>query len=137
MSSTRNKLYITILIAAFVGYLWLGISLIKVAKVENVEVCLIKKTTNVPCPSCGTTRSVSAIIKGEFINAIMLNPLGYVLVAIMTVAPIWIAIDLIKQGDSFYIAYKKGEQKFMKPTIYIPFIILIVANWVWNIIKGV
>ena len=137
MSSTRNSLYITILTATFIGYLWLGISLIKVATIENVEVCLIKKVTNVPCPSCGTTRSVMSIAKGEFINAALLNPLGFILVAIMIVVPIWIIVDLIKREESFYITYKKGEQKFIKPTVYIPFIIVIIANWMWNIIKGI
>ncbi len=78
-----------------------------------------------------------SIAKGEFINAALLNPLGFILVAIMIVVPIWIIVDLIKREESFYITYKKGEQKFIKPTVYIPFIIVIIANWMWNIIKGI
>ncbi|EJF36624.1 hypothetical protein HMPREF1320_0562 [Capnocytophaga sp. oral taxon 335 str. F0486] len=33
-------------------------------------------------------------------------------------------------------AYIKFEQFFKRPYVYIPFFILIVLNWIWNIYKG-
>ena len=41
------------------------------------SVCLFRNVTGLPCPFCGSTRSVGHILQGEFSHALYSNPLGY------------------------------------------------------------
>ncbi len=41
----------------------------------DVLLCLFRRFTHHPCPSCGSTRAVSAFLSGSFGEAFWLNPL--------------------------------------------------------------
>jgi hypothetical protein len=130
---TRNKLYILLFIACLAGYFWLYLG---VKGSHTVEICLIKRTTDIPCPSCGSTRSVVSITEGHFAEALRLNPLGYVIAFIMLVTPPWLLVDLLQKRDSLFSSYQKAEAVLRKPQFAIPLTVLIVINWIWNISKG-
>ena len=40
--------------------------------------CMFRNITGLPCPFCGTTRSIGHILIGNFDSALRLNPLGYI-----------------------------------------------------------
>lgn len=133
----RNKLYSILFIACIAGYIWLYFSVTnEITEIKSVEVCLIKYATNIPCPSCGTTRSMISLIKGNFIKALNLNPIGYLVTLIMLVVPIWIIADIIKSTRTLFNFYLKTETFLKKSKIAIPLIILVIINWIWNISKG-
>lgn len=134
----RNKLYSILLIACVAGYIWLNYSIIsKETEHKSVEVCLIKHVTNIPCPSCGSTRSIISLTKGNFVEAFYLNPIGYIIALIMLIAPIWIIADIILRKNSLFVCYQKIESHLRKPKYAIPLILLVIINWIWNITKGV
>tara|TARA_R110002096_G_scaffold135456_6_gene287462 strand:+ start:4060 stop:4428 length:369 start_codon:yes stop_codon:yes gene_type:complete len=119
------------------GYIWLFISMtLNLTEKKTVEVCLIKHLTNVPCPSCGSTRSVISLANGKFSDALQINPLGYVVATIMLISPIWILIDVLFKKKTLFDFYKKMETFLKKPKFAIPLIFFIVVNWIWNIAKG-
>jgi hypothetical protein len=97
--------------------------------------CLFHKVTGFPCPSCGSTRSVLAILHGDFIQAWQFNPLGFLITGMMIAVPSWILIDWIRRSDSFFRIYRKTEDLFRKKQIYIPAIALVLGNWIWNFLK--
>ena len=134
----KNKLYLFIFLACFVGYGWLYFSLQHQQQIQNNEfsVCLVKNITNIPCPSCGTTRAVMEISKGEISQSILLNPFGIIVALIMLVCPIWIAYDYLSKKDSFYQFYSKSEEILRRKKVYIPLLILVLLNWIWNINKN-
>lgn len=137
MTLTRNKLYTILLIACLAGYIWLFYSTsANLAQQKSVEVCLIKHVTNIPCPSCGSTRSVISIVNGNFLGALALNPFGYLIAAVLVIAPIWISIDIISRKDTLFHVYKKFENSLKNPQYAIPVILLVIINWIWNITKG-
>lgn len=121
-------------IACLAGYIWLYFGL----NTNNgpVHVCLIKHTTNVPCPSCGSTRSVVSLSKGNFKEAFMINPFGYIISFIMLIAPVWIVIDIAAKKKTLFEFYKRIELTLKKPQYTIPLILLVIFNWIWNIGKG-
>jgi hypothetical protein len=138
MSITRNKLYIILLISCLAGYTWVFINLrLTGSNDKEIVVCLIKHVTNVPCPSCGATRSIISFFNGSISDAFYWNPIGLILAIIMMVTPIWIAYDFIRKKKSLYIFYRKTELAFQQKKIAIPAIILVIGNWIWNIIKDV
>ncbi|WP_353140292.1 DUF2752 domain-containing protein [Pseudopedobacter sp.] len=137
MTLDRGRLYSILLIACLAGYIWLYFSITKnFTENKSVEVCLIKHITNVPCPSCGSTRSIISLIKGDLIGALNLNPLGYIIAIIMVVAPTWILTDLFLRSNTLFDFYKKTETFLRKRKYAIPLILLVIINWIWNIIKG-
>ena len=137
MTLDRNKLYLILLIACLAGYIWLYFSLTKnITESKSFEVCLIKYVTNIPCPSCGSSRSVISLTKGDFIGALNFNPIGYLVAIIMLIAPIWIIADTIKRTNTLFDFYLKTETYLKKPKIAIPLILLVIINWIWNITKG-
>lgn len=133
----RNKLYSILLIACVAGYIWLYYSITSnVTENKSVEVCLIKHATNIPCPSCGSTRSIISLTKGNFVEAFDLNPIGYIVAFIMLISPVWIISDLILKNNSLFKCYQIIESHLKKPKYAIPLILLVIINWFWNITKG-
>ena len=45
------------------------------------EVCALKRTTGVPCPGCGLTRSWVAAVHGDVAGSVAHHPLGWLLLA--------------------------------------------------------
>lgn len=137
MLSDRNKLYSFLFIACIAGYIWLYYSITKkVTENNSVEVCLIKHVTNIPCPSCGSTRSIISLTKGNFIEALAFNPIGYIVALIMLIAPLWIISDMVLKKNSLLKCYRIIEQHLKKPKYAIPLVLLVIINWIWNITKG-
>lgn len=123
--------------ACLAGYIWLYYSITKNStNTQSVEVCMFKQVTNIPCPSCGSTRSVISLTKGDFLGAIKINPVGYIVAAVMLVMPIWIIVDTIKRSRTLFTFYLKVETYLKQPKISIPLILLMLMNWIWNISKG-
>jgi hypothetical protein len=134
MVTDRNNLYLMLSVACLAGYIWFFFTI--TADNKSVEVCIIKHLTNMPCPSCGSTRSVVELSKGNFVTALKLNPIGYVIVIIMFTLPIWIIIDVLTGSRSLLNFYLKSENHIRRPQYAIPLILLIIINWIWNVKKG-
>jgi hypothetical protein len=137
MTLKRNGLYGILTFACFIGYFYLYVSLTNhQSKEHSVAFCFVKQVTNIPCPSCGSTRSIISITKGEFKEALGINPLGFVIALIMILSPIWIAYDVLTKQKSLFQFYFKIDRYLKKPYYAVPLILLILVNWIWNIAKG-
>src|SRR5690606_2597037 len=123
--------------ACVAGNIWLYYSMTQhFADSKLSDVCLIKHFTHIPCPSCGSTRSVISLTKGNIVEALTINPFGLIVASIMFIAPFWIALDIATQRNTLFNFYLKVEA-FLKQRKYaIPLILLVIANWIWNISKG-
>lgn len=99
------------------------------------DVCLFKRVTGIPCPSCGSTRSLLYLIRFDLKDAIYANPIGLVLAFALLVFPVWVLYDIIAGKDSFYRFYGKMESFIRRRWVTISLICLIAANWLWNIHK--
>lgn len=137
MPISRTKLYTLLSIACILGYAWLFIQLSQNGTNTGLPtVCFIKSVTGVPCPSCGSTRSVLELLHGQLKSAFLLNPLGFVLLAGLLIIPLWLLFDLLSQRQSLLQVYLRSEQFIRKPLPAIIFILLLLINWIWNIVKG-
>ncbi len=68
---------------------------------EFVPPCPLRTITGIPCPMCGMTRGVTALVHGDFARALLMNPASYVAVALAlllllqwktkrVVVPVWL-----------------------------------------------
>ena len=131
---TRNKLYTVLFSACILGHLYLLYSIFSTDK-YHLTVCMIKNITGYPCPSCGTTRAIQLLVRGDFMASLQMNPFGIIVAIAMTIVPIWIAVDVILKRDTFFKGYKKTEAILRTPWLAIILILLVILNWIWNIYK--
>lgn len=132
---TRNRLYLLLAFGVVAGYGWLAWASLQISH-DTFTPCLFKNATGIACPSCGVTRSVALLSKGNITDSILLNPLGLIMAAIMLIAPFWLLYDIILKKDTLYNSYKKAENIIRIKWVAITLIILILINWAWNIQKG-
>ena len=134
----HNKLYRILSIACLAGYIWLYLNLSNfyAKPTSQIGVCLFKRLTSIPCPSCGTTRSVLSILQGNLLQAFYWNPFGFLLLAVLIITPIWLVIDAISKKNSLLTFYVSVEKKLQQKSIAISAIALVLINWYWNIHKG-
>lgn len=133
----RNKLYSLVLIASLSGIIWISWNLINESNSNLIYTsCIIKSATNIPCPSCGTTRSIITLIKGNIVESLSVNPLGILLSMLVILFPIWVLMDFIQKKSRFLYFFRDVEKFFQRREIAITSIILILLNWIWNIYKG-
>jgi hypothetical protein len=133
---TRNKLYTLLMVLSLSGYSWLAFHIYSEKQNSTTgQVCIFKYTTNLPCPSCGTTRSVLEILEGNFLRAFYINPLGFVLFLGLLILPIWVTKDVLQKKRSLLRFYLQFEKLIIREPIAISLIIIILLNWGWNIYK--
>jgi hypothetical protein len=134
---SRSKLYLLLTVLFGVGYIWLFTQMYgKEHQKFTTDVCLFKKVTDVPCPSCGSTRATVSLFEGHFIESILWNPFGIIISLALVIVPIWLVYDFISKKETLYIFYGKFEKAVQNKWIAIPLIILVLLNWIWNIKKG-
>ena len=138
MGLNRNKLYSLLAVACLAGYIWLFSNYSAPISTEGstLEVCLIKHITNIPCPSCGATRSAVSLLKGSYIESLYWNPIGILLIIILAVTPVWLLYDVTTKRSTLLQFYFKTESFFRRKRIALPAIVLVMGNWIWNIYKG-
>jgi hypothetical protein len=137
---SRNKLYLIVISICSAGYIWIAYHLSKTDSIvesdkSNLGFCLMRSITGVPCPSCGTTRSVTALAQGQLAEALWWNPLGLIMFISMITFPVWIVYDIIRRKDTFYKFFLNVENFFRNRPVAIVAITLVLINWIWNIFK--
>ena len=134
----RNRLYLFLFMACVVGFIWLAITYNQgSSNTGKPGVCLFKRLTNIPCPSCGSTRSVLSLLKGDITGAVMSNPLGIILLILLVLTPIWIFCDLVGKKSTLFIFYNRSEYFLRRKWVASSAILIVLLNWIWNIYKGV
>ena len=128
-----------VILASLAGYSWLAVAMVTGAAHETgkVPLCLFHLVTGIPCPSCGSTRSILSLLHGDLTGSLYWNPIGWLLLSALILFPCWILADSITGKDSFFRFYLRAEQCLKKKWILIPAILLVAINWFWNIYKGI
>jgi hypothetical protein len=136
--TSANKINSIVLASSLAGFLWLMSNFIEGMQLSDyLHVgCPVKNLTGIPCPSCGITRALVYVIKGQPGMAFTINPLSYIVGLIMIIAPLWIIFDIWKKKDTFIQFYNKTENLLKKKGYAMVFIVLIMLNWIYIIYKG-
>ena len=128
---TPSRLY------RFVGSVWIaGIAWITLAGTDGPSVCIIKRVTALPCPSCGVTRGIRMLFQGDFAGAVQMNPLSLILALVTIGIPVIFTYDLLGRHRVFWRMWHTIELQIRRKVVAYPLIGLMACNWIWNIMKG-
>lgn len=127
------KICILILIALGVSYVML-FSFFGFDKLK-INSCFLKSLTGIPCVTCGTTRAFSLLLKGEIYESILLNPIA-LLVFIASISFLFLLVyDFFIGTNILNNLIEKTKLLQMNNRIIIILFLLLILNWIWNIIK--
>lgn len=102
------------------------------SSLDGHTVCIFKKVTGIPCPACGSIRATFLLLHGEIWESVLINPFGIVTNILIIGSIIWMIIDILKYKETYIPFLQKDWNKKIKITVFI----IIIANWIWNIEKG-
>ena len=139
MPLKENRFYPFAVLAVVSGYTWIILNIVinNISDLSAPVLCVFKTVTGIPCPSCGSTRSVLSIINGDFSRAMHHNPIGFILALTLIILPLWLIFDSVTGKRSMQNFYNRAEFYLKKKALIVPLIVIILAIWVWNIFKGI
>ena len=94
----------------------------------GIILCPLKRFTGIPCPTCGSTRAVVCVLKGDFVGAFRYQPL--VMTLVIAAVPVALMAKLSHR-----------MRKLLALGVHCPFIwvlagLAVAANWAYVIING-
>jgi len=131
----KKRFYWILTLLTVLGYFWLAFHFVK-QETTGVTLCVFKRLTTLPCPACGSSRSVLLITEGNYYEALVMNPLGYFLTIGLLVLPFWLMYDFVNKQDSLFTASERLNKLFKHSLWPMFFTTLVILNWIWNIHKG-
>src|SRR5208283_1378309 len=132
---SRQKFQILFLALSIAGYGWLFLNYSHRIQDSWYVGCLFRTITGLPCPSCGTTRSLIALMHGHVTESLSINSLGIIVGMALFIFPAGILYDIIFKSNLFFRFYQTLEKIIRKPWVAIPGILLLLANWFLLIVK--
>lgn len=94
--------------------------------------CIFKLLTGIPCPGCGTVRSLQLLVHGDVVGSVLTNPLGLLLSLLAVAALVLVIRDAIRNDD---LLYRLMHHRWPVWAL-VAVVLLTVANEWWNIAKG-
>ena len=135
MPAKQHRFYFVILLILLAGWVWLFFNLSFTG--HSFTICLFKKLTGLPCPSCGSTRAITILFRGGLLQSLYINPVGLVMLVVSMTTSIWLTLDLLMSRSALYRFYLRCENYLQAhPTALFLFLGMISINWLWNIYKG-
>lgn len=137
MMSDQKKFYYFTTSFLIIGFGWVAWNLFYFQQSSpGLEICVLKNTTGLPCPSCGTTRSVLHLVHGDLYTALFMNPFGVLAFIGMIILPFWVLYDYWFAKRTLWTYYLEFIKFFSNKKFSFIVIVLVLLNWIWNIQKG-
>lgn len=133
-----KRKYFLILLACLAGWTWLFFTyhFVGVHPQKMPALCFVKQVAGIPCPSCGSTRAALYFLQGDLSASLNMNPLGTLALPFLICTTLLFVRDWLFSKQSLLRMYENLIRMLVKKHILIPSVLLICANWVWNILKG-
>ena len=94
---------------------------------RHVELCLFKRLTGIPCPGCGFTRGVLALVAGRPWETWLFNPL------LFTLLGFWAAAVVLRVclARAVRVELPRGQRRIAWAGLFL----LLAANWAYLIVR--
>jgi hypothetical protein len=123
--------------------LWLSVALAGAAMIGlgqvasgfelHAPLCPLKFITGIPCPACGGTRAMRALIgHGDVLAALRWNPLATIAAFAALAFLVYAAIVIVFRQPRMRILLAAPDQRLLRVAAWV----VILANWAFLIIDG-
>lgn len=92
--------------------------------------CVFKTLTGLPCPSCGSTRSVAYLAHGHFLSAFSMNPLVTAGFVAAVLALVYCAATLVFDLRRIRVFFSERE----KAVFRIVAVVIVLLNWFYLVV---
>ena len=89
--------------------------------------CTFREATGLPCPGCGLTRAFCAISRGDWGEAVALNPLAFPFYAGGVLILLWPLLTRSRPG----LSEKLWRSRWL---VVVP-VVLVAAMWIFGILR--
>lgn len=79
--------------------------------------CLFYRLTSIPCPTCGMTRALNALLRGDFVTYMKYNAFA-------------LPVALVFMGEMVFVGFKKTDLSFHSFSVTI-----LVFNFIYYLIR--
>lgn len=97
-----------------------------------VMLCPFKQITGYPCPTCGSTRLVMALFRGDLVSAFLSNPGLFVSGTILS---LWFGYGIFSQLSGKRLSVKLSSAEVVGLKIVL--VVLVLLNWIYLILAGI
>ena len=95
--------------------------------------CAFHSITGCPCPTCGATRCLLALVHGHPLAALAWNPMAFAAIAILIPLNIYSALVLAGRLPRARLSLGPAEGRFLRLASFL----LLAANWAYEVHHGV
>lgn len=125
----KNLFILLFIIGGYSVFFWLQNRLTP----EEIEFCMFKNITGIPCPGCGMGRGTNALFHGNLMHSFLLHPLAIPFNAAVFAAFLFLIKDVVKNENMVMGFLKRKPPVALSVTIAL----LLLAIWGWNIYRGI
>lgn len=90
------------------------------------HLCLFKRLTGVPCPTCGSTRSILHLLEGDLAGAVRMQPFMFVAAVVLTAS---LLLRLLP-ARRVHVEMARRTRRIVRGSVLAAFL----ANWVYVIL---
>ncbi len=95
--------------------------------IELAPDCVFQTLTGLPCPTCGSTRSITFLSRGDFLSALTMNPLTAAVFGAAVFALVCRTVVLLFGLPGFRIDLSEGEKNWGR----LLGVVLFFLNWLY------
>ncbi len=100
---------------------------------RNIVICPARRLFHIPCPACGTTRAVFALIRGDVLGAFAYQPLMTLVVMFVGIG--W-GVNLVRLWCGKDVLCPVPCSGFRAKLFWSAFLILLLLNWAYVLWRG-
>ncbi len=127
-SGTRAGPFVVglLLLSAAAGAIWLRLGFPR-------PICYLREWTGVPCPTCGSTRMVEALLGGGLLEALRWNPLAFLTLVLLA---LWAVVSTARHLLGLPRLHPVFES-WERTTLRVAIPTMIALGWAYLIWRGV
>lgn len=114
------------------GWAWIGLSCFSGQGVW--QGCLFKQFFHIPCPACGSTRAIMALLRGDVPASFAYNPLGALSALLLVALPVGMLCDWVRRRAVLYGLFLRVDKQLLQPRVFAAFVFVVLLNWAWVIL---
>jgi len=110
------------------GLTLLGLGVMLALLAAGALPCLFARFTHLPCPACGSTRAVLALVRGDLTGVLQMNPLGPVAAVLLGALGVQALASVLVRGD--FHALGAGPVGRSMTRALVAVVVLQIALWI-------